>query len=98
MVFDLVPLDAVGDFGVEAIAWADYGDFGVGIEEVEDAACSYLGCVNVNVSGAFCRPCDKGSLPRRRRRPGPSCCALARPVLVIPRLAPLGKFRPSCLS
>ena len=38
VVGDLVVGDAVGDFGVQAGAGGDYCDFGVGVEEVEDAA------------------------------------------------------------
>ena len=54
MVFYLLLLDAVGDFRVQAIAGTDQDDFGVGVEEVEDAACCYLSymsgqysCMNV---------------------------------------------------
>ena len=35
-------IDSVCDFGVEAIARAEKGDFCVGVEEVEDPACCYL--------------------------------------------------------
>ena len=34
--------NAVGYFGVEAVAWGDDGHFGVGVEDVEDAACGDL--------------------------------------------------------
>lgn len=38
----LAGCDAVGDFGVEAVAGADESDEGVCVEAVEDAACCYL--------------------------------------------------------
>ena len=46
MIFDLFLFDAVGDLVIEAVARADDGDFGVGIEEVQDTTCGYLGCVS----------------------------------------------------
>jgi len=48
----LVALDAVADFVVEAWEWADDGDFGVGVEEVDDAAGGYLlsGCLSTLLS------------------------------------------------
>ena len=51
MVLDQLLLDAVRDFGVEPIARADDGYFGVGVEEVEDTASGYL--VTVSMS-TFC--------------------------------------------
>jgi len=41
-VRDLLALDAVADFVVEAVGGADDGDFGVRVEEVDDAAGGYL--------------------------------------------------------
>lgn len=37
------------DLGIEAISGADDSDFGVGIEEVKDAACCYLNCVSMSI-------------------------------------------------
>lgn len=39
---DLVLGDAVLDFGVEAVGGADEGDFGVGVEGVQDTPCCDL--------------------------------------------------------
>ena len=46
----LVKGNAVGDFGVEARTRRDDGYFGVGVEDVEDAAGGYLG----GLVGKFC--------------------------------------------
>lgn len=46
VVFDLFLFYTVGDLVVEAVTRADNGDFGVGIEKVQDATCCDLGCVS----------------------------------------------------
>jgi hypothetical protein len=52
----LLLLDAVGDFIVEAFARAEECDFGVGVEEVENAACCYLGIALGSMSTlSFCK-------------------------------------------
>lgn len=52
-VLDLLLVDAVGDFVVQAFARAEKGHFCVGVEEVQDAACCYLGAFGVNVNSLF---------------------------------------------
>jgi hypothetical protein len=50
----LLLVDAVGDFVIEAVARAEEGYFGVGIEEVENAAGCYLdAALKVNVNSLF---------------------------------------------
>ena len=72
-VFDLLLVDAEGDFVVEAGARAQQGYFGVGVEEVENAAGCYLGAFGVNVNSlCVSSPLEVGcgtveDVPRRRR-------------------------------
>jgi hypothetical protein len=80
-VGDLGEGGAVGDFGIEAVAGTYYCDFGVGIEDVEDASCGYLCRVLTRWSsiGELERWVD---LLRRLLRPVCACCGLARLVIV----------------
>ena len=41
-VVDLSLLDPMSHFGIEAIFGRDDGDFGVGVEDIEDSTCCYL--------------------------------------------------------
>ena len=42
MVSDLALLYSMDDFWVKAGAGGDDGDFGVGVQDIEDATCCYL--------------------------------------------------------
>lgn len=51
-VFDKALFNAIGDLIVEAVTRADKTDFGIRVEEVQDATGSYLDSrVNVNTQG-----------------------------------------------
>ena len=43
-------VDSVGDFVVQSFTRTEEGDFCIGVEEVEDAACGYLFALTVNVN------------------------------------------------
>jgi len=58
VIFDLFLFDAVGDLVIEAVARADDGDFGIGIEEVEDATCGYLGSPPPMIRTFLLRTCQ----------------------------------------
>ena len=60
MVFDLFLLDAVGNFGVKAIAGANQGDYRVGVEEVKNATGGDLGCKSMSTIDRCVQLCVHG--------------------------------------